>query len=152
MFGGQQFQAYKTIMKTPRYLPRHTEADVRLFRTIVWGAVIVVCVYLTVLIAVDSAAPKQEAIAGVFAVVIPIVLTLLFFWWLIDVAPILSRWLVAITACTTAIGCVVMASLEPSFSGYAFVSVLIFYLAAVMREAGRQIRSGAGRRDSPEHS
>jgi len=100
----------------------------------------------------EIAAPEGEAIASIFLLVIPIVLALLFCWWLVDVAPILSRWLVAITACSTAIACLVLASLEPSFSGYALLSVLILYLAAIMREAARQIRSGAGRRDSSEPS
>ena len=148
MFGAQQNRAYKTIMKTPRYLPRHTKSDVRLFRVIAWGAVIILATFTAAVVAAKIASFEYSS-DPVFIAVIPIALALLFCWWLIDVAPIISRWLVTSVAFIASIGCLAFAWIAP-FWEQVQLATLIVYLAIVSREAWRQIRAGAGNEDESE--
>lgn len=89
MFGGQQIRAYKTIMKTSRLLPRRTQSDVLLFRVIVWGAVIVLTLAITAMIAAKIANLDLSS-EGLMVMIVPTALTLLFCWWWTDTAPLAS--------------------------------------------------------------
>lgn len=139
MFGAQQIRAYKTIMKTPQHLPRHSKADARLFHVIAWGAVIIFAACLAVMVAARIAEFELEA-NPVFLAVIPVALALLFCWWLIDVAPILSRWLVATVAFLVSIGCLAFAW-APQLWDQVQLAALFIYAVVVAREAWRQIRA-----------
>jgi len=150
MFGGQQIRAYKTIMKTPHSMPRHTESDVRLFRVITWGAVIIIAAFIAAVVAAKIASFEYSS-DPVFVAVIPIALVLLFCWWLIDVVPVISRWLVASVAFSASIGCLAFAWIVPSWEQVQ-LATLIIYLAMVSREAWRQIRAGAGNEDEFENA
>jgi len=148
MFGGQQIRAYKTIMKTPHSMPRHSESDVRLFRVIAWGAFVILAAFIVAIVAANIASFEYSS-DPVFAAVIPIALVLLFCWWLIDVAPVVSRWLIASAAFIASIGCLAFAWIVP-FWEQVQLAALIIYLAVVSREAWRQIRAGAGKENEPE--
>ena len=150
MLGGQQIPAYKTIMKKPRYLPRHSEHDVRLYRVIAWGAVIILASFIAAIVAAKIASLECES-EPVFVFVIPIALGLLFCWWWIDVAPVISRWLVAVVAFIASIGCLAFAWIMP-FWEQVQTAALIIYLVVVSREAWRQIRAGVGKEDEPENA
>ena len=150
MFGAQQIRAYKTVMKTPRYLPRHSESDARLFCVIAWGAVIILAVCIAAIV-IAKIAEFDYAAYPVFLAVIPIALVLLFCWWLIDVAPIVSRWLVASVAFLVSIGCLVSVWILP-FWEQAQLAALFIYLVAVSREAWRQIRATKGEENEPENA
>lgn len=143
MLGGQQIRAYKTIMKRPRYMPRHTESDVRLFRVIAWGAVILLAAFVAAIVAAKISSFEYTS-EPVFAFVIPIALILLFCWWLIDVAPVISRWLVALVAFVASIGCLAFAWIQPVWEQVQ-LAALVIYLVAVSRVAWRQIRAGVGK-------
>ena len=148
MLGGQQIRAYKTIMKTPRYLPRHSEYDVRLYRIIAWGAVIILAAFITAIVAAKIASFEYTS-EPVFVFVIPIALALLFCWWWIDVAPAASRWLVACVAFMASVVCLAFAWIQP-FWEQVQLATLIIYLALVSGEAWWQIRTGAGNENEPE--
>ena len=148
MLGGQQIRAYKTIMKTPRHVPRHSEYDVRLYRVIAWGAVVVLAAFIAAIVAAKIASFEYTS-EPVFVFVIPIALGLLFFWWLIDVAPVLSRWLVACVAFIASIMCLAFAWIQPLWEQVQ-LAALIIYLVVVSREAWRQLRAGVGKEDEPE--
>jgi len=148
MFGVQQIRAYKTIMKTPRYLPRHSESDTRLFRVIAWGAVIILAACIAAIVAAKIAGFEYAA-DPVFVAVIPMAMVLLFCWWLIDVAPIISRWLVASIAFLASIGCLVFAWILP-FWEQVQLAALFIYSVAVSREAWRQIRAAKSKENGPE--
>jgi len=150
MLGGQQIRAYKTIMKKPRYLPRHSGDDVRLYRVIAWGAVVILAAFIAAIVAAKIASFGFTSVP-VFVVVIPIALGLLFCWWWIDVAPVVSRWLVACAAFITSIGCLAFAWNLPTLEQVQ-LAALIIYLVAVSREAWRQIRAGAGKEVEPENA
>jgi hypothetical protein len=143
MLGGQQFHAYKTIMKSPGNMPRHSEADVRLFRVIAWGAVIILAVFTAAVVAAKIASFEHSS-EPFFVMVIAITLPLLFCWWLIDVAPVASRWLVASVAFIASIGCLAFAWNLP-LGEQVQLAALIIYAGAVLREAWRQIRAGVGK-------
>lgn len=143
MLGGQQIRAYKTIMKKPRDLPRHSEDDVRLYRLIAWGAVIILAAFIAAIVAAKIASFEFTS-EPVFVFVIPIALGLLFLWWWIDVAPVVSRWLVACMAFLASIGCLAFAWILPVWEQVQ-LAALIIYLVAVSREAWRQIRADSGR-------
>ena len=147
MLGGQQIRAYKAIMKTPRHLTRHSESDIRLYRVIAWGAVIILAVFIVAIVAAKIASFELSS-KPVFVAVIPIALALLFCWWWIDVAPVVSRWLVAVVAFIVSTGCLAFAWIAP-FWDQVQLAALLFYLMVVSREAWRQIRSGAGKEDEP---
>jgi hypothetical protein len=112
MFGGQQIRAYKTIIKTPHFMPRHTESNVRPFRVKAWGPVIILAAFIAAVVAAKIVSFEYSS-DPVFVAVIPIALVLLFCWWLIDVAPVGSRWLVASAAIIASIGCLVFAWIVP---------------------------------------
>ena len=78
MFGGQQIGAYKTMMTPPHSMPRHTESDVRLFRVIAWGAVMILAAFIAAVVAEKIASFKYSS-DPVFVAAIPIALVLL--WW-----------------------------------------------------------------------
>lgn len=149
MFGAQQIRAYKTIMRTPRYLPRRSESDARLFRVIAWGAVIVVAACIVAIVAAKIAAFEYAA-NPVFLAVIPTALVLLFCWWLIDVAPIISRWLIASIAFLASIGCLVFAWFLPIWEQVQLAALFI-YSVAVSREVWRQIRAAKSKGNGPEN-
>jgi len=148
MFGAQQIRAYKTIMKTPRHVTRRSKSDVRLYRFIAWGAVIILTAFIVAIVAAKIASFEYSS-EPVFAGVIPIALVLLFCWWWIDIAPVIGRWLVAVVAFIVSIGCLAFAWVEPLWEQVQLASLLI-YLVVVSREAWRQIQSGAGKEDEPE--
>jgi hypothetical protein len=150
MLGGQQIRAYKAIMKAPSYFPRHTESDVRLFRVIAWGAVIIFAAFIAAIVAAKIASFDYTS-EPVFVFVIPIALGLLFCWWFIDVAPVISRWLVASVTFVASIACLVFAWIQPIWEQVQLVA-LIVYLAVVSREACRQIRAGAGKETKAENA
>ena len=150
MLGGQQIPAYKTIMKQPRYLPRHSEHDVRLYRVIARGAVIILAAFLAAMVAAKIVNFEYESFP-VFVFVIPIALALLFCWWLIDVAPVISRWLIAIVAFIASIGCLACAWILPFWEQVQLAALLV-YLVVVSREAWRQLRAGTGKEDEPENA
>ena len=139
MFGAQQIRAYKTIMKTPRHLPRHPEPAVRLIRIITWGAVVLLGAFVAAVTAAGIASFDYTS-EPVALGVVPIGLTLLFSWWFIDAAPVVSRWLVMIVALTSLIGCVAFALVASFWEQLQFLA-LIIYLALVSREAQRQLRT-----------
>ncbi len=148
MLGGQQFRAYKTIMKTSRYLPRRSESDVRLFRVIAWGAVIILAVITAASIAAKIASFELLS-EPVFLAVIPIALSLLFCWWLTDVAPKLGRWLAVAVSAVACIGCLV-ALWNVSFWEQVQLAMLVVYSATVLRTAWRQLREGLDGTDGSE--
>ena len=150
MLGGQQIPAYKTIMKKPRYMPRHSEHDVRLYRVIAWGAVIILAMFIAAIVAAQIANVEYES-EPVFVFVIPIALGLLFCWWWIDVAPVISRWMVACAALITSIACLAFAWIQPLLEQVQ-LAALIIYLVLVSREAWRQIRAGVGKENEPENA
>lgn len=149
MFGAQQIRAYKTIMKTPRHLTRRSESDVRLYRLIAWGAAIILAAFVVAIIAAKIASFEYSS-EPVFTAVIPITLALLFCWWWIDVAPVISRWLVAVVAFMVSIGCLAFAWIAPFWEQVQLIALLI-YLVVVSREAWQQIRSGVGKEYEPEN-
>ena len=142
MLGGQQIPAYKTIMKTPRHLPRHTKSAVSLFRVIAWGAVAVLIAMTSAIVAAKIAS-YGFSIDPVFLVVIPIVLALLFCWWWIDVAPIISRWLIVFVAFVAGAFCLLLAWNLP-FWAQVQIAAVIIYLVAVSKLAWQQIRASTG--------
>jgi hypothetical protein len=148
MLGGQQIRAYKTIMKKPGYKLRHSEDEVRLYRVIAWGAVIILATFIVAIIAAKIAS-FEFASEPVFVFVIPITLGLLFCWWWIDVAPVISRWLVAVVAFIASVGCLAFAWVMPFWEQTQLASLLI-YLVLVSREAWRQIRAGVSKEEEPE--
>ena len=153
MLGGQQIPAYKTIMKTPRHLPRHSESAVHLFRVIAWGAVVILAAATFAIVAAKIAS-YGFSIDPVFLVVIPIVLPLLFGWWWIDVAPTISRWLVIFVAFVATIICFLLAW-NLRFWEQVQIAAVIIYLVAVSKVAWQQIRAGeiragADQEDDPE--
>lgn len=150
MLGGQQIPAYKTIMKKPRYLPRHSKQDVRLYRVIAWGAVIILAGFIAAIVAAKIASFEYDS-EPVFVFVIPITLSLLFCWWWIDVAPTVSRWMIACVAFIASIGCLVFAWILPIWEQVQ-LAALVIYLISVSREAWGQIRAGAGKEDEPENA
>ncbi len=145
MLGGQQIPAYKTIVNKPRYLPRRSDHDVRLYRVIAWGAFIILASFFAAIVAAKIASFEYES-EPVFVFVIPIALGLLFCWWWIDVAPVISRWLVVVVAFIASISCLPFAWIMP-FSEQVQLAALLIYLVVVSREAWRQIRAGAGKED-----
>lgn len=140
MLGGQQIRAYKTIMKSSRYLPRHTESAARLYRVIAGGAVIVVVVAICAIVAAKIASYGFST-DPVFLIVIPIALVLLFCWWWIDVAPTVSRWLVVLAGFAAGILCLFWA-MGLQIWEQAQVAAVIVYLVAVSGTALRQISAG----------
>lgn len=138
MLGGQQIPAYKMIMKKPRYLPRHSGHDVRLYRVISWGAVIILAASIAAMV-VAKIKSFEYTSEPVFVAVIPIALRLLFCWWWIDVAPVISRWMVACVAFIASIGCLAFAWIAPIWEQVQ-LAALIIYLAVVSREAWQQIQ------------
>ena len=148
MLGGQQIRAYKTIMKKPRYMPRHSDDDVRLYRVIAWGAVIFLAAFIAAIFTAKIAGFEYTT-EPVFVFVIPIALSLLFCWWWIDVAPVVSRWLGACMAFVASISCLAFAWIVPLWEQVQ-LAALIIYSVAVLREAWRQIRAGVGNKREPE--
>ncbi len=148
MLGGQQFRAYKTIMKTSRYLPRHSESDVRLFRVIAWGAIIILAA-ITVAAVAAKMASFEFSSEPVFIAVIPIALALLFCWWLIDVAPMVGRWLAVSVAAIASIGCLV-AIWNVLLWEQVQLAMLVVYSTAVIRTAWLQLRSGSNGENNSE--
>ena len=152
MLGGQQIPAYKTIMKTPQHLPRHSKSDVRLFRIIVWGAFIAAaaCIAAMVAVTVAELEPRpQDGSALLSLATIPVALSLLLCWWLADVAPTASRWLIASIAFLVSIGCLVLAWLLPGWEKVQ-PAFLFIYAVVVAREAWRQIQAAKLIADKPE--
>jgi hypothetical protein len=139
MLGGSQFRAYRTIMKTPRHLPRQSQADAALFRVIALGAVLVIGLVLVAMVAMEIA-DIDYAGDGVVVAVIPAALTFLFFWWLVDTWPIFSRQVIATLAFLTGAACVVLTFLLP-FWDQLQSALLALYATAVSRVAWRQIRA-----------
>ena len=123
------------------------EGDVRLFRVIAWGAVIILAAFIA---AIGSAkiAILEYTSEPVFVFVIPIALGLLFCWW-IDVVPVVSRWLVACVAFVASIVCPAFAWIQPIWEQVQGAA-LVIYLVFVSREAWRQIRVGVGKEDEAE--
>ncbi|MEM7502338.1 MAG: hypothetical protein AAF417_09855, partial [Pseudomonadota bacterium] len=74
-----------------------------------------------------------------FLIVIPMSLVLLFCWWLIDVAPKLSRWLIATLSFLFSFGCLVIVWILPAWEQLQLAALFV-YSIAVSREAWRQLR------------
>lgn len=152
MLGGQQFHAYKTIMSKSRYLPRHSALDVRLYRVIVWGAVIIVTMFTAAVVATNIARINLDEVPF-YLLAIPVMLALLFAWWWIDTAPLVARWTIALCSTSAVLGVtglVIWAYLhdllspetDPYFVGFSQVAAIALYLCAVAVEAWRQIVAG----------
>lgn len=150
MLGGQQIPVYKTIMRKPRYLPRRSKLDVRLYRVISWGAVIILAAFISAIVAARIASFEYSS-EPVFVAVIPIALGLLFCWWWIDIAPVIGRWMVGCAAFIASIGCLAFAWILPIWEQVQ-LAALFLYLVVVSREAWRQIRAGLGKEDEPENT
>jgi hypothetical protein len=149
MFGGQQIRAYKHLTKTSRFMPRHTQADIALFRVIVWGAVAVLAVAVAALLAAQMASFTFSS-DPVFLRVIPAALALIFCWYWTDVAPVASRRLVVTVAFAASIYCLVSASLKSNWELAQF-AMLIVYFAAAIWTAWKQLRMRLGENDETEN-
>ena len=137
MFGASQIRAYKTIMKTPRHLPRHTAAGVHLFRVIAWGAVALLAILVVSVLALEIAG-LPVTFDPVLVWVIPAAMALLFCWWLADVAPTASRRLSMSVCFIASFVCLIFALATPPLEQVQY-GLLLVYLAIVTRTAWRQL-------------